>query len=350
MKIKKIICFIIVSGVIAAYYASAESIVTAVKEAMMICYNTVIPSLFIFMIISSVISSSVYADILSFPFIPFFRLLNINNRRIMTYCILSMLGGFGNGGYFLNRINNEIPCDDNLRYVLTVLTSCNSPSFVIIAVGMQMFGNIKTGILIYIAMIISCYITAFILSFIFSYSTVPDTAQSCGRANITDAIKSSVSAILNICGVIILVFTLCKVASLYTQNSAVSVVFSVFTEVTTACSMIYSEYGSNLYMMCAAVTVFPLSAYFQMKSFDEKGVTDFKVLFISKLFQTPLCIAILRILVNLFPVSYGVYASGDICVRMYWNAPRISCCMLLMSVCFVAVFDKKIGVFTKLRK
>ena len=318
---------------------------------MMLCFNTVIPSLYIFMILAYVLSESENTDILSLPFIPLFRLLNVTNRRIMTYCLLSIMGGFATGGSFLNRIDNEFCCDDNLKNTLTILTSNNSPAFVIVAVGLQMLGSIKTGILLYVSVLLSCYVTAFVLSFFMPYSDKQECIEPKRYSlSVTEAIKSSVNGISNICGVVILSFTACKVIQHYINFPAVSVAFSVLCEVTTACTAICTYYGNNLYFICIAVTVFPLSAYFQMKSFDKNSSYSFKVLFLSKLFQVPLCISFLRILVNVFPVSYSVYASGDIQINTYWHSPHISLYLMIMSVCFVAFFDKKTGVFTKLRK
>jgi len=351
MKLKKIVQLSVVIFTVFFYFFNSDSIVNSVKEGMLLCFDTVIPSLYIFMVLASVLSEFENADILSFPFVPLFRLLNITNRRIMTYCVLSIMGGFATGGYFLNRIDNEFCCEKNFKCILLLLTSNNSPAFIIVATGLKILGSLKTGILLYLSVLFSCYATAFILSFFIPYS---DTQTPCNNKtnspDISRAVKSSVNGILNICGVVILAFTACKVVSLYIHFPAVSAAFSVLCEVTTACSNICALYGNNLYLICTAVTVFPLSAYFQMKSFDKNNSYSFKILFLSKLLQVPLCISFLRIMVNIFPVSSTVYAAGDIQVNSYWHSPHISLYLMVLSVCFVIAFDKKTGVFTKTNK
>jgi len=351
MKLKKMLASGIVFSIVILYFCNAKTIVSAVKESLFLCYNTIIPSLFVFMVISSFLSCFKSSEILSIPFSPLFRLLNITDKKLITYCVLSILGGFATGGLFLNRISRELNCDKNLNYVLTVLTSNNSPAFIIVAVGLQMLGSLKTGVLLYIAVITSCYITAFVISFILPYDRFQThKTDTYITTDISDAIKYAVTGILTICGVVIFASTVCKVVQLYTNNSAVSVAFSVICEVTNACNYICSNFGKNLYLICIAVVFFPLSAYFQMKSFDENKIYSFKILFISKIFQIPIAICILRILVNLFPVSSSVYANGDIKINMYWNSPHISIYLLIMSLCFVIMFDKKTGVFTKTNK
>lgn len=342
MKHKNFLQAAVAATVLAVYFFNAGTVVEAVKEGLLLCYNTVIPSLFVFMIIASALSCFKGSEILGFPFIPFFRLLKISDRKLISYCVLSMLGGFATGGQFLNKIGKEYNCDKNLNCVLALLAGNNSPAFVIIAVGLQMLGSIKTGVLLYISAIVSCYITAFIMSFILPYNDYPEKKYNADASiDICDSIKYSVSSILNICGIVIFVNCICKVIQLYSVSSALSVAFSVVCEVTAACNMIYEEFGKNLYLICIAVTIFPLSAYFQMKSFDEYCIYNFKVLLAARLFQIPISICILRILVNIFPVASSVYASGDIKVNIYWNAPHISVCLLILSICFVVLFDKK---------
>ena len=348
MKIKKFILSIIYVLIVIIYFCNTKIIVQGVKEGLELCYNTIIPSLYIFMVISVFLSLSDYAEFISVPFVPFFRILNIRNKKITTYCVLSMLGGFATGGYFLNRIDQEFRCDKNLKHILTLLTSNNSPAFVITAVGTQMLKSTKTGIIIYFSVLVSGYITAFLLSFLLPYS---DTDTICflqtEDKNITGAIKVAVTSVLNICGVVILSTVICKVTQLYSDFSALSAVFSIFLEVTCACNYITNTYGNNLYLISVAVTVTPLSTYFQMKSFDKNNSYSFKILFLSKLLQVPLCISILRILVNIFPETTTVYSSYDICVNTYWNSPHMSFYLFVLSLCFVIFFDRKTEVFTK---
>ena len=351
IKIKKYILAIISVSIIVIYFCNTKIIVQGVKEGLVLCYNTIIPSLYIFMVISVFLSFSDFSELLSIPFRPFFRILNIRNKKITAYCILSMLGGFATGGYFLNRIDKEFRCDKNLKYILTLLTSNNSPAFVITAVGTQMLKSTKTGVMIYTSVLVSGYMTAFLLSFLLPYSDADNSCLSqTEESNITNAIKVAITSILNICGVVILSVSVCKVIQLYINFSAVSVVFSVISEVTCACDYIVNTYGNNLYLIAIAVTITPLSAYFQMKSFDKNNSYSFKILFLSKLLQVPLCISFLRILVNLFPETTAVYSSYDICINTYWNSPQMSFYLFILSVCFVIFFDRKTEVFTKSNK
>ena len=351
MKLKKLIPTGCAFLTVFLYFYHSEIIISAVKEALFLCYDTVIPSLFLFIVFSCFVSGLKNIDLISIPFTPFLRILNISNRRIITYIVLSIFGGFATGGYFLNRINEEFDCDENMSKVLTVLLSGNSPSFVITAVGAKLLGNIKTGVMLYIALLLSAYMTAFLLSFIFPYNHIQTLKADFDTENsFILAIKQSVTAIINICGIVIVAYSICKVFSLYINNYVVLYTLSAFSEVTTACFYVNQHCADNLYLYCICLCVLPLSSALQIKSFINDSYLNLLPLYISKLFQLPVAVCVLRILINIFPVTASVYASRDIRVNMYWNSPHISFYMFLLSVCFVVLFDKKAKVFTKFNK
>lgn len=346
--IKNVVHFLVAAGVIYLYFINSAAFSVYVKEALQLCYNTVIPSLFIFMVFASYLASMNLCRFISLPFVPVFRLLNICDRKIISYCVLGILSGFAAGGYFLNRIREEFDCDKNMLGIISIILSNNSPAFVISAVGTIMLGSFYSGIMLYCSILLSSIITAFIFSFLFPYSQpVPVKNTDNTNMRFSYAINSSVCALLNICGAVVFSYSVCKVISLYSKNMAVSVAFSVLSEVTSACSIITDCYGKNLYLVCIALSFCPLSTCLQLKSHINSSDFSLKILLLSKIVHIPLSLLIMRIAVNLFPQSFAVYASGDINVNMYWNAPHISCWLFILSICFVICFDKKIGVFTK---
>ena len=348
MVFKKIISVSLSCISVFLYFRYNNVVTSSVKEALYICYDTLIPSLFIFMVITSIIADTKFSEILCTPLFPFFRLLKISDKKIATYCILGLLGGFANGGNFLNRISQEYTADKNLIKILSLITSLNSPAFIISVIGLKMLGNVYTGIMLYASVIVSAYISAFLLSFTVTYSHVQHPEYTAASTvSVTDSVSDSVVAMINVCGIFILAKTACNVVQLYTRNSLVLWVLSAFTEVTSACFYVKDVYADNIYIYCITLCIFPLSAALQMKSFFVGHDINFRLLLISKIIQIPFAVFILRILVNVFPVIASVYSSTDIRVANYWHSPRLSLYTFILSICFVIMFDKKVGVFTK---
>lgn len=345
--IKKTAVTILLLFFMFVYFSNATTIMIAVKEGLLLCYDMVIPSLFVFIVICNILSCADFCDYLAIPFMPYFKLLGINNRKISSYCILGILGGFASGAVMIDKIRNEYSYDENTIGLLTVIMSGNSPSFVILAVGAYYLGNIYSGIIIYLSLLSSSFITTFILSFIYKPSNINICKNILASTNNPIVlIKSSITTILNICGVVTLTYTVCKVVSLRTSNTFIFLVFSSFLEVTTACEFAVQHYGKNVYLLSLILSLYPLSTYLQIKSIGNNNTLNLKILFISKTIQIPLMLLILRTLLNLFPQYINVYLSQDINVYMHWNNPKISLYFLLLSICFILFTDKKLKVFT----
>ncbi|MBQ6896354.1 MAG: hypothetical protein IJN69_04020 [Oscillospiraceae bacterium] len=346
-QLKKSIQAIAVLLGICIYFSNAQTVINSVMGGLSLCYNVIIPSLFIFMVICEFISGLDCCEYLALPFMPYFRLLNIDNRKIASWCILGILGGFATGALMLDKINKHFKISRGALKVLSVILSMNSPSFVILAVGLKYMGNIESGIIIYLSCLLSSLITAFFIS-VFEPVCIENTSENVlvMTKTITNPVKSSTNAIICVCGVVTVVFTLCKVLSLYINNSCILSIFSVFTEVTTACEYIFSTFGKNIYLLSLTVFLTPLSAYLQLKS--EGNNNEYNIFFIVwvRILQLPLSFLILRTILNLFPAALTVYADSNITINPYWNSPRLSFCLFIISFYFTVLCDKKIGVFT----
>jgi len=115
-------------------------------------------------------------------------------------------------------------------------------------------------------------------------------------------------------------------------------------------SKISEYFGNNLYLLLLTLVLFTVSAYLQVKSIGNNNTLSFKILFLSKIIQIPLSLITLRTLLNLFPQTIKVYASGNITVNPYWNKPQISFCLVVIMLCFSLLLDKKTEVFTNKQK
>ena len=144
------------------YFGNSGLVISSVRQGLVLCADVVIPSLYIFIVVCNCISLSKYCDILSFPFLPYFRLLGINSRRIVSYCVLGILGGFATGGIMLDKIRCEFNCNENLFTVLSVIMTGNSPAFIVLAVGEHYLGNTSYGFMLYFSALFSSLIAAFL--------------------------------------------------------------------------------------------------------------------------------------------------------------------------------------------
>lgn len=186
----------------------SAGVVNVTKGSLSVCLNVIIPSLFSFMVFSSVLIESGCADFIFKPlyFIckPWFK----GDLRLFSVFILSLIGGYPIGIKLLTDINaynknyNEI-ISKSLSYCY-----CGSPSFIIAIVGLQLYGNAKVGLIVYLSNVLACLTAAIIANI--SQKRLESSVELCGFEStsftscLINSIKSAVSSLAIICGTILL--------------------------------------------------------------------------------------------------------------------------------------------------
>lgn len=162
-KIKDIfaglLLILISCGVI--YFPSEIS--TAVHESVMRCLNLLIPSLFAFMALSSMLLSCGGAELLSLPLRPVGRYIFHMPDKLLSVFIISMFAGYPVGIRMLSELLDRDEIDSHTAERAAVFCYCGGPSFYSSVVGMSVFGDKRVGILIFLSVLIPDLILAFLM-------------------------------------------------------------------------------------------------------------------------------------------------------------------------------------------
>ena len=191
----------------------------SVKNGMLICYNSIIPSLYVFTIFANYRSQSGIMEVISIPFRWYGRLLKIEDNYFAGCLAVSLLGGFSIGANYLNILKSRGYSDNTLN-TLSISLINNSFSYCVFAVGVTSLGNIILGIIIYLSLILSSLITAFLFSFFYEYNIVfqSDNSEK-NDISLVSSIKNAVETILVICGFVIFFNFVCEVILLYSPDN-----------------------------------------------------------------------------------------------------------------------------------
>ena len=147
-------------GTLAIFFQNGDIITNSVKTGLELCYSAVIPSLFVFMVLSAVLSQSPGAKIVALPLWPYARLLKAKDAgKTAGYIFLALLGGFSAGAMMLGKIKQSCK-DSNWLSVLAIAMVNNSPSFCIMTVGFILLGNKNIGVLLFVSLTLASLITA----------------------------------------------------------------------------------------------------------------------------------------------------------------------------------------------
>jgi len=327
---------------------NAQSVMLFVKNALLMCYNNIIPSLFVFMVLSSYLGQGRFATVLSLPFLWYSRLLKIKDNRFSAFVLLSLTGGFAVGANFLNQLQ-QTGYEKNCLYTISPVLINNSFSFCVFAVGIGMLDNYYLGLMLFAALAFASLITGFVLSFIYEYNIVLNkNLNSMKSKSFVECVNSSVSNILSICGYVIIFYVLCKVLSLYIHSKSVLNILSALLEVTCGCSEIALNYGKNPYFICVALSIVPVSTLCQVYYFTyNKNII--KSLIASRIIHTPVSLIIFNVLCNLFPVASSAVNQQAVTVKYFYNTSEISAVLFMLVLAFTIIYDRN-KLFTKSEK
>lgn len=169
------------------YFSGAIS--SAVRDSLKMCINSVVPTVFPFMIISEFISASASSP---GPLSRIFgKIFGMNDRAACAYAV-GCTCGFPVGAKSACDLRRTgiIGRDESER--LMAISNSASPAFVIAAVGAGMRGSISDGIALYSITLISSAITGIILRGRRKNEGQSDTESRCGdvRENSFELVRS----------------------------------------------------------------------------------------------------------------------------------------------------------------
>lgn len=329
-----------------AILSKPRAVMQYVKNALSLCYNNVIPSLFLFMVISNYISAGSFVPVLSKPFRWFARLMKVEDEHYPAYILLSLVGGFAVAGGLLKKMT-DLGYSRRTAQLLSISMVGNSFAFCAFAVGAGYLGNFNLGVMIFISTAAAGLITAFILSFFINYEGVGRLEISLRQPSLVESIGDAAKSMLSVCGFVVVFYCICEVILLYIYNSALKAVLCAITEVTSGALKVSRLTHANPTAVCLCVSFLPACTLAQTGYFSQDPRIA-KPLFFSRILHMPISILIFSVLKNLFPVAAAVNAAGSVVVKGYQNSIEISATLFVLSVIFLCIFDSN-KLFTKQR-
>jgi len=272
----------------------------AALTGLYLCYKYVIPSVFPFLVLSSLIIETGLGEFLGIAFgAPVSKLFNLSKSSVFCY-FLGIISGFPIGAKNAAELYNKgIIEKEEAERLIAICNPC-SPPFILGAVGATLLGNVKIGFLILLFQTLFYFLYGIVLGVL---AKKPRGQNEYKRPSIlktyslnykvfTDSVKSSVTAMLSICGFVIFFSLVVKVASVlilfFTDNPLVCSLIAVFFEMT---SGIY--HASELDKVTAvwvstAVVVFSgMSVHMQVASFTTGAKLNLTKYFVGKVIAFP---------------------------------------------------------------
>lgn len=261
--IKRTIRFLILAGIgylscFLALFFSAE-LSEGIRNGISLCINLVIPSTFLFLILSQLLLNTSFSFAMARPFSFLAGLFRIPKPAVRIF-LLSLIGGYPVGATLLaQEAKCKTICEKTASRMLCFCTNC-SPSFLITGIGTIIFGNTSIGVLIWICETISCVCLAFVSRFFikseFGFSPGKRTILPFSCVLI-QSVHRSVTAMASICAFVLLFSAISPVLLSFLEQVGFSQSFCAaicgMIEVSNGCRLI----GEHLFRdPLAAATLF----------------------------------------------------------------------------------------------
>ena len=274
----------------------SSSPIDTVKRALLLCYTTVIPAIFPFMIVSTLLlrtsAHKVVGALLSGPL----RLIFGCSKNASVAVALGYLSGFPIGSLSAATLynNGEITKGELKRLLLFI----NNPSaaFVVGGVGIGILGSEKAGRILYLSVLIPSLLVGILSRFFFcEYDDKENHAkpQSIEKGDsfalvFTRSVGESAINMLTVCACVVFFSIPVGIIGEIFENPGLCTILSAFFEISGGCwaaSGLSSK--TQMLMLCAVACSWSgLSVHMQIFSVLEKCDLTFKPYLISKLAQS----------------------------------------------------------------
>ena len=330
----------------------ADDISSYVLNAVKSCLNVIIPSMYIFMIISDfLVTSNIYV-IFGKPFSLISRYIFKIPENLFSIFLISSIGGYPIGAkliadlYKMGKID-KITAEDMLSYCYL-----SGPAFIGGVVGVEIFSDIKIGILIFLSILTSNFITAFFIGF---KSDIPSPKKDYEqyKIRISDlivSISNGGKSMFAICTVIIffssiiciaeksgLITYVSKLIDDYTKLNLTNGIAVVKTFIEISNILLFEADLKLLPLLTALLSFGGICVIIQIRSIIPEQLSIKSFIFL-RIVSMPLSYCICKLFILLFFKEYiSAYAPAHITHGQ--NSPILTFFLLIMTILFLLKFS-----------
>ena len=294
-----------------------EALTDSLYDALVLCLNSLIPSLFPYLVLSELVVTSGLGDRLGKAFQkPFGRLFGVSGAGVSAI-VLGAVCGFPVGARCAVMLYDKGVLSKKETERLLCFCNNTGAGFLVAGVGASFFGNANFGLVLYAVQIISALIIGMGLSKLFKLKcgvgTATPKAPALGASLFTNAIGSASKNMLFVCGYIVffssLTGGLSGVISRITDSPLPRVLISGILEISSGCHSAAELFGSGApFLLCAALAAFfvgwsGLSVHAQTAAICKDLDISLSPYIASKLFQGLICAALAVVYYKVFPES-----------------------------------------------
>lgn len=302
-----------------------------VRNGLFLCGNTVIPSLFPFMILSDFIVRSKLSEAVGYVFSPLTGKLFALPGCSACAIIMSLIGGFPVGAKMISQLveSGSLTSSQAKRMLWFCVNS--GPAFVVGAVGATMLSNKKCGIILFVSQTSAALLIGFFSRF-FEKKNGKQVKQNVCQINsavITESVSRTTEAMLNICAWILLFSSLMPFLTQLADRCPAFNTAVIMSEVTSGCA--FAAKHLPVYLIAPVLCWSGFAVHMQLLPYIKKIGMPFPEFWLSRAVNCLVALPIAFLLFKLFPCEAQVFSSfSDVIVKPYSVSIPASVAMLVL--------------------
>ncbi len=306
--------------------------ISGARRGLAVCYETLLPSLFPFMLCCTCLSALAGRAFPGRASVP-----------VLTAVLLGLVGGFPSGAAALSRLVQESSLSKKRAAALLCGCVNAGPAFLIGSVGLGCFGNRMIGVLLFLSLgFASALCLLFALVFIRGEPAPQKHSAACAPFTLGDGVRQTVRAVAALCGYVVLF----SCAGAY-ADSALSLLGAgrvwqwlvrAALEVTGGCVCAGGIPGSaGALLACAGISLCGLSILLQIRGILEPGGISMRYFLLSRPVHCAVSVGMMRLLLVRFEHAVAAMATaaapqtGLFCLSPVFSAAAfLLCCTSLL--------------------
>lgn len=340
LLLKNMVTFIIVSAIGVCLIIYPQKTAEGIKSGFLLLGNNLIPALFPFMVLSSYISESNIAEMISKLFEKAFKFLFRTSGYGVVPLTLGLLGGYPVGAKIVSEFyaSKKISQNDAGRLLYWCINP--SPAFAITAVGTFMLGNTQSGFILYISCLLSSLTIGFFCRFI-SDNEIPVTEkeqQSLKENSFVKSVSKGSEGMFAICGWVLTFCVLISLCDALNPPYTISTIIKSVGEVTTGCKSAISS-GLSLPVIAGLLGFGGFAVICQCASYTSLCKVKIKYLVCSRLINSALSAIYCSFILKLFPQSEATSVVIGTNTLSFTLHHSIGATLILLIMCVVLILE-----------
>lgn len=313
------------------FFLSPSDIGNGVRNGLFLCGETVIPSLFPFIVVSDYLVRSGIGTALGKFISPLTEKLFKLPGDSACAIFMSLIGGFPVGARMISQLfERGLVSQKQARRMLWFCVN-SGPAFVIGAVGVSMLSDKKCGIILFASQTISALLVGFSSRFFSKDEYISDTSgyNSVNPSVLTESVAAATDAMLGICAYILLFSSIAPFLIKLTSLSPIFNTLVIASEVTGGCA-----FASKHLPVCFLSPVLcwsGLAVHMQLLPYIKKVGMPLREFWLSRIANCAVSLPITFLLFKLFPCEAQVLSTfSDIVIKPYSVSVPAAVAMLVL--------------------